>query len=72
MAKVKKIGILSFAKLQSIIMGIIGLIMGILYSFGGLIIDLFTIGFNAGTVLAFTLHLVLPTSCRLAGGLSAR
>ncbi len=41
MAKVKQIGVLSLAQLQAVIMAIVGLIAGILYSFGGLIIDVF-------------------------------
>ncbi len=39
MAKLKTLKLLAFAKLQAVIMAIVGLIAGILYSFGGLIID---------------------------------
>jgi hypothetical protein len=70
MAKVKKIGILSFAKLHTILGALIGLILGILYSFGGLLIDtLVTIGWitsqetpglSYGTVLAFGALIGMP------------
>ncbi len=72
MAKVKKIGVLSFARLQAVMMTIIGLIAGIGYSFGGLIIDmLVTIGWDSpasasttglgfGTVLAFGALIGMP------------
>ena len=38
----------------------VGLAMGILYSFGGLIIDLMTIGLNTGTALAFMALIGMP------------
>ncbi len=60
MAKLKKIGILSLAKLQAVIMAVAGLIAGILYSFGGLIYDIFTIGLNGGTALAFLALIGMP------------
>jgi hypothetical protein len=72
MAKVKKMGVLSFAKLQAVIMAIVGLIAGILYSFGGLIIDVLvsigwvssasasTPGLGFGTVLAFGALIGMP------------
>jgi hypothetical protein len=72
MAKVKKIGVLSFAKLHAVIMAIVGLIAGILYSFGGLIIDMLvsigwvssafalTPGLSLGTVLAFGALIGMP------------
>ncbi len=72
MAKVKKIGVVSFAKLQAVMMAIAGLIAGILYSFGGLIIDVLvsigwvssasasTPGLSLGTVLAFGALLGMP------------
>ena len=72
MAKLKKIGVLSFAKLQAVIMAIVGLIAGILYSFGGLIIDVLvsigwissasasTPGLGFGTVLAFGALIGMP------------
>jgi hypothetical protein len=72
MAKVKKMGVLSFAKLQAVIMAIVGIIAGILYSFGGLIIDVLvsmgwvssasasTPGLSFGTVLAFGALIGMP------------
>jgi hypothetical protein len=72
MAKVKKLGVVSFAKLQTVILTIAGLIAGILYSFGGLIIDVLvsigwvsstaasTPGLSFGTVLAFGALIGIP------------
>jgi hypothetical protein len=63
MAIVKKLGVFSFAKFRGINLAIVGLIAGIVYSFGGLIIDGLgslgwitsneTPGLSFGTVLAF-------------------
>ena len=39
---------------------IVGLGMGILYSVGGFFVDLFTIGLNYGTVLAFGALVGMP------------
>ena len=41
-------------------MSVAGLLLGLLYAAGGLIIDLFTIGLNLGTVLAFGAIIALP------------
>lgn len=72
MAKIKKLGIFSVAKLQAVIMGSTGLAAGVLYSFGGLVIDtLVTIGWisperastsglGLGTVLAFGALIGMP------------
>lgn len=51
---------LPFAKFQAVLMSLIGLIAGILYSFGGLIYDVFTVGLNVGTALAFLALLGMP------------
>ena len=63
MKKTKKINVFSFAKLQAIMLGLLGLICGILYSFGRLFVDLLvslgwvtsteTSGLGQGTLLAF-------------------
>ncbi|NQS91274.1 MAG: hypothetical protein HQ574_02610 [Chloroflexi bacterium] len=72
MTKVKKLGVVSFAKLQAVMMGMAGLIAGILYSFGGLMIDILvsigwvssasasTPGLSFGTVLAFGALIGMP------------
>lgn len=70
MKKIKKIGILSFAKFQAVLGVLIGLVCGILYSFGGLIIDAIvtigwmtsteTPGLSYGTVLAFGALIGMP------------
>ena len=70
MAKVRKIKVLSFAKFQTVLGALIGLIAGILYSFGGFIIDVLvtigwvvtseTPGLSYGTVLAFGALIGMP------------
>jgi ABC-type multidrug transport system permease subunit len=70
MAKVKKINVLSLVRFQAIMGAIIGLILGIAYSFGGLIIDALvsaglitsseTPGLSYGTVLAFGALIGMP------------
>jgi len=74
-AKVNKISVLSLAKLQAVIMVVAGLICGIIYSFGGFIYDMFTIGLNWGTALAFFALIGMPilfaTCGFLAGAIGA-
>jgi hypothetical protein len=72
MKKRTKISVLSLAKFQGVLMALIGLICGILYSFGGLIIDalvsagvvssvaMSTPGLSYGTVLAFGALIGMP------------
>ena len=70
MAKVRKIKVLSFAKFQTVLGALIGLIAGILYSFGGFIIDVLvtigwvvtseTPGLSYGTVFAFGALIGMP------------
>ena len=44
----------------SVWMACLGLVCGVLYSFGGLVVDLLTIGLNWGTVLAFGALVGMP------------
>ena len=37
-----------------------GFVLGLIYAVGGLVIDLFTVGLNAGTAMAFGAMIVLP------------
>jgi hypothetical protein len=79
MNKIKKIGVFSFARFQAILAGLIGLVCGILYSFGGLIIDVLvslailspismeTPGLSYGTVLAFGALIGIPVIFMVAG-----
>jgi hypothetical protein len=69
----KKINILKYAKFQGIICSIIGLLFGVIYSFGGLIVDSLvtlgmtdpiiwdnTPGLSYGTFLAFLSLIAMP------------
>ena len=68
--KRNKLNILAFAKFQAILFGLIGLFLGILYSFGGLILDVSvsmhwlqseeTSGLSYGTFLAFGALILMP------------
>jgi hypothetical protein len=70
MVKIKKLRVISFVKLHALLGALIGLILGILYSFGGLLIDTFvtlgwitsqdTPGLSYGTVLAFGALIGMP------------
>ncbi len=60
MEKIKKIDIFLYAKLQGIVVGLIGLVCGVLYATIGTIIDLSTIGLNAGTALAYLAIIGMP------------
>lgn len=67
MNKLKKIKVLSLAKFQSVLFALIGLLAGILYSFGGAVYDIFTIGLNLGTALAFLALIGMPLIFGFAG-----
>ena len=68
MARLKKVRLLSLAKLQGILFAYVGLLCGILYSFGGFIYDLVTTGsLNLGTALAFFAIIGMPLSFAFFG-----
>ena len=60
MAKLQYIGVLFTAKLAALSMGVLGLVAGIFYSFGGFFFELFTGSLNEGTALAFLALLGMP------------
>ena len=70
MEKINKLGIISFAKFQAILGALIGLVLGVIYSFGGFLVDLLvtlgwitsgeTSGLSVGTILAFGALLGMP------------
>lgn len=70
MAKLTRINILGLAKFQTILFALLGVLAGILYSFGGLIIDVLvslnwittdeTPGLSYGTILAFGALIGMP------------
>ena len=77
MARIKRLGIFSFARFQGYLGGLIGLVLGILYSFGGLLIDTLvslgwmttteTPGLSMGTLLAFGALVGMPLIGAIAG-----
>ncbi len=79
MKHLKRIKIFQFALFQSILMGLIGILCGILYSFGGLLIDalvslgilspemMSTQGLSFGTILAFGALIGMPVIFAIAG-----
>ena len=56
----KKIKVLSYALFQLFIFSLLGLVAGMIYSFGGLIYDFLTTGLNYGTALAFLAIIGMP------------
>jgi len=67
MAKINKLGVFSFAKFQAALFALLGLVAGIIYSFGGLVYDLLTIGLNWGTALAFLALIGMPVMFAIIG-----
>lgn len=59
-AKTKTLRVLTFARFQAVLMAPLGLVAGILYSFGGAIYELATSSLNSGTALAFLALLGMP------------
>lgn len=60
MKEIKKVSVKSAVHLGSVCGGLVGLLAGVMYSFGGLIIDAVTTGLNEGTALAFGALLGMP------------
>lgn len=57
----------SWGKVLAKWMSLLGLLLGLLYSIVGLIVDLLTIGLNAGTAMAFGAIIILPVLCGILG-----
>ncbi|MCG8415723.1 MAG: hypothetical protein MI746_16030 [Pseudomonadales bacterium] len=70
MAKLQRIGVLFTAKLAALSMGVLGLVAGVFYSFGGFFFELFTDSLNAGTALAFLALLGMPLLFAVSGFLA--
>jgi hypothetical protein len=60
MVRLKKVDVLSCAKMSAVSGGVIGLVLGVLYSFGGAVYELFTDSLNLGTALAFGALVGMP------------
>jgi len=75
--KIKKLNIFSFTRFQAVLGALLGLLAGIIYSFGGLIIDTLvtlgwvvtteTPGLSYGSVLAFGALIGMPLIGLVAG-----
>lgn len=77
MVKINKVKMFSLAKFQAVLFALLGLIAGILYSFGGLVIDTLvsldlirtneTPGLSEGTILAFGALIGMPLIFSVSG-----
>ena len=67
MKRLKRIGVLFLAKLQAMIMAVVGLLAGIIYSVGGFIYELSSSSLNWGTALAFGALIGMPLLFALFG-----
>lgn len=70
MVKTKSVNILRLARFQAILFAMIGLVAGVLYSFGGAVFDVVTTGaVNWGTALAFLALIGMPIVFALGGAI---
>jgi hypothetical protein len=68
MAKLRRVGVLFFAKLFAIVMLVFGLAGGLIYSIGGMVHDIATTqSVNQGTALAFLAVVGMPALFAAAG-----
>lgn len=79
MKKLNRLHIVSFGIFQAVLVGLLGLLCGIVYSFGGLMVDVLvtfeilspetfsTQGFSIGTLFAFGALIGMPLIFTLAG-----
>jgi len=80
---IKKLNVLSFALMQAKLVGLVGLLLGIIYAFGGLILDCLisidilttneSLGLSEGTLLAFGSLVGMPLigiACGFALGIA--
>ena len=56
-----------WAKTLAKCMSFLGVFLGLLYSFGGLIVDLLTVGLNWGTAMAFGALIIMPIAFGTVG-----
>ena len=66
-----KLDVVSYATTHAEVMACVGLLLGVVYSIGGLFTDLFTIGLNFGTLLAFCALVVMPLIAAAFGFVTA-
>lgn len=77
MKKIKKLHLFSFARFQALLGALLGLVAGVVYSFGGLLVDTLvtlgwvttteTPGLSYGSVLAFGALVGMPLIGMVAG-----
>lgn len=64
----KGVKIFSFAFCQAVLLALVGLLFGLIYSFGGLIYDIISVGtLNWGTIWAFLAVIGMPIIFGLTG-----
>jgi len=70
MVKKKSVNVLRLARFQAILFALVGLVAGVLYSFGGVIFDVATTGsVNWGTAMAFLALIGMPIAFALVGAI---
>ncbi len=70
MTRICNISYIRLARLQALLMSMVGLVCGLLYAFGGAVYDLVSTGsWNAGTALAFLALLGMPLAFAVVGGI---
>ncbi len=62
-----RIDVFNFARLQAILLALVGACAGILYSFGGALYDILTTGLNTGSYLAMLALVGIPVLFGLSG-----
>lgn len=79
MPRTKKVNLFSFARFQAVLFGLLGVLAGVFYAFGGLVVDTVvslgwvssetgdTPGLSSGTLLAFGALVAMPIIGVVAG-----
>ena len=67
MTRITRLSAISLAKLLGLMMAALGFLTGVLYSFGGFLVELSTGTLNSGTALAFLALIGMPLLFGLTG-----
>jgi len=70
MTRPKSIGVFRLARFQAVLLALVGFVVGIAYSFGGLVYDVATTrSVNLGTALAFLAIFGMPLAFAIGGAI---